>query len=333
MPCKLAAAYPRCVLRRLVARAPEKFANKQPCSCIPFSGSWAVLRGAKHCAHQHPGFARDAKQGPGILAKMLGYPPLRLLPSLRSFAQKECGPGRGSRGLFAPASASRLPRPFCALRVPTCAGAPAPARVRSGAARPPPLRGPDPAHSAQVGPAPRPLRPPLSRPALVRATRSAVGAAPAVPAASVSGRLRASYRSPLRPAPLPWFLAWGAASSRGRPLRGFGGGLAPAPGRGPPLAGLFSACGPGRGCARAAPACCRARFCPASFVPLLGRGFSPAPLPSPPPPLGAPGSAWLFQRACGPPTALRRQAPPGCLRLPIIPGCQGQAPLGWLRQP
>lgn len=115
--------------------------------------------------------------------------------------------------------------PFCALRVPCCAGAPAPARVPFGAGRPRPLRGSGPAPSALPsvalpGPGPFPPAPPLG---------------PCAPQSRLRGRslaplcfglglavLRASFGRPCAVSALP------------RALRGI---LAGSP-LGPPLAGL-----------------------------------------------------------------------------------------------
>lgn len=63
-----------------------------------------------------------AGRGPGPPP---GGPPARSAPPLR-FVATSVG-----------AAVGPLARPFCALRVPCCAGAPAPARVRSGAPPPP----------------------------------------------------------------------------------------------------------------------------------------------------------------------------------------------------
>lgn len=70
--------------------------------------------------------------------------------------------------------------PFCALRVPCCAGAPSPARVPSGAARPQPLRGSGPPPSGRGPfrplPSPGPGRcPRLFRSALVCRCRGSAG--------------------------------------------------------------------------------------------------------------------------------------------------------------
>lgn len=78
----------------------------------------------------------------------------------------------------APLSACRPP--FCALRVPSCAGAPSPARVRSGAGRPQPLRGSGPPPSGRGPfrplPSPGPGRcPRLFRSALVCRCRGSAG--------------------------------------------------------------------------------------------------------------------------------------------------------------
>jgi hypothetical protein len=67
------------------------------------------------------------------------------------------------------------------------------------------------------------------------------------------------------------------------------------------------------------------------WMPVFG-GFSPAPLPSPPPPLGAPGMRGAVPGACGPPLPFRQRHPRGArfvpisaLRFLIVPGSQGQA--------
>ena len=81
-----------------------------------------------------------------------------------------------------------------------------------------------------------------------------------------------------------------------------------------------------------APLALRHRRLPAALrCVVLFAAFSPAPLPSPPPPLGAPGSAGLILRGCGP-HRLTAAAPPGfgayrppAMRSTIVPGSKGQA--------
>lgn len=196
---------------------------------------------------------------------------------------------------------------FCALRVPACAGAPAPARVRSGAARPRAVAPPSPRPPGSPSRARAGLRP--SRPA--RCRRS-----PAAPSAP----LRPPCSVGLAPAPgRRWASRRPAGPPRGlAPSGGFGGFARPPAspprsgpgGAGGPLARLFCAPPPGPWL--------RARACAgllgASVGPLCLPWGSPLRPPAPPPPLGAPGSprpvGWLrpplrgsaFCRpACGPP--------------------------------
>ena len=264
-------------------------------------------------------------------------------------ALQGCGPGprrpkgpppgpplRSPLAPYAQAVAGRC----CALRVPSCAGAPAPARVRSGAARPPPLRGPGPAFAPSLrspGPplGPRPPAPPLG---------------PCAPLSRLRGRSLAP--GPLPPHPRRCGLAvrfalallrvgCGASVAPpgpppGRPLRGFGGGWL-RPGGVGGLAAAFSAPPPGLGSApaparawgvlrpagRAWPPC-RAFVAPASAAPNPSRCASVGPLcrpwgsplrpPAPPPPLGAPGGVrpvgWLRPPLRGPRFSRPSRGPP-----------------------
>lgn len=110
------------------------------------------------------------------------------------------------------------------------------------------------------------------------------------------------------------FLAQVAGAPSRTPLRGF-----VADGSGPgaqaalrPLSGAFAP--RGHYCA----ACTLAALWAANGqksekpAPVFPEGFSPAPLPSPPPPLGAPGKRRASLAGCGPPTSYMTWAPPGC---------------------
>ena len=193
---------------------------------------------------------------------------------------RACGPGL----------VPRLVRPaFCALRVPPCAGAPAPARVRSGAARPPPLRGPGPAHCARRFAPPGPPRGPSGRRSPARPCLRASPSAgsrwprgPCRPIRSAAGSLSG------RPCSAPgrlWACRGPAASSRGRPLARLRGRLAPAPAAARPLGALWAAVAAGALVCAPAPA----RACSAFLWPLWWSWGSPLRPPAPPPPLGAPG--------------------------------------------
>lgn len=110
------------------------------------------------------------------------------------------------RASFRYARLGPLGAPFCALPVPVCAGAPAPARVRVGAARPPPLRGSGPAFSPS-GLRPRPPRACLAVPPRFRSGR--------VRACALRGRSLGSVWF----APCPCFAAgspWSPLLRRGR---------------------------------------------------------------------------------------------------------------------
>ena len=123
--------------------------------------------------------------------------------------------------------------PFCPLRVPPCAGAPAPARGRCGAARPPPPRGAVPAPCAlgPVGPPrPRPpgLPPRLSRSALCAAARLLRRSLAPSACGPALAALRPSCSVGLAPRGLGPCAARGPAGAPPpRPLRGFGGGWLP----------------------------------------------------------------------------------------------------------
>ena len=214
-----------------------------------------------------------------------------------------CGPGPRasslgfSGGLFAHSASD------------ACAGAPAPARVRSGAARPPPLRGAGPAFSP-VAALLRP-RPPGPAPRLPRSASS--GLAPSVGARwprcawrairSAAGFLRCPCSAPVRlgasrcPAGSPWPRP---ACASLRPASGAAGS---APGAWAAQAPPFPALAPGAFCCARGPA-------RALLALLWGSPLHP---PAPPPPLGAPGCAWL---------ALARglRAPAWGLRFAALPG-------------
>jgi len=244
--------------------------------------------------------------------------PARLLRCAAS-PQAVCGPGP-------------LWGPFCALRVPPCAGAPAPARVRSGAARPGPLRGRGPAFPALASlPAPAPRARPPGSPA------RGLGGAPAPPPRPFSRWPRCASALPSLRCGLPVVALAPARARLGRfagsppgppgPARFAASGAAPSrPGAcaalraacwWPPAPGAFgcarSACGPlaasGGGFLRRGllrrPRCLGGAADPRdasldALEPCLPRRATQSvvgqvlpPLPpAPAPPLGASGSAW-----------------------------------------
>lgn len=250
--------------------------------------------------------------------------------------------GAGPRwGPFAQGPSGAWPAAACALRA-----ASGPAR----AARPP-LRGPRSgplgrrAFSALPGAGP-PLPPPRSaaRPvcAAVRLRGRSLPPSALGPARPVLRASGAALWAPLLRLGLARVQRVGRGGSAAGPLRGFGpGGLrAPAPRSGPLARFLFRG-GPGLWLrARACPRLPSGSWCAAAAAALLGLAwllwlcfalagarhrrsprraasgdrvrFSPAPLPSPPPPLGAPGK----REASG----LGVPAPP-LARLPSVSGC------------
>lgn len=212
---------------------------------------------------------------------------------------------------------------FFRLRVPTCAGAPSPARVRFAGAHRPRLRRPGPAHCAlpSVAGAGPPLLPPHSAVRAVCAAARLRGLSlPPTAPASASAALRASFASlSVALASLvrvrwaargPWGVRCGppvgasgpVGSTRGPPGAAFGRAFFA---WGPRFFARFARCS--RPPAAAALSVAFGRFLgqgavlagPFSVVGLVaatfdrfcgGRvGFSPVPLPSPPPLLGAPG--------------------------------------------
>ncbi len=190
--------------------------------------------------------------------------------------------------------------------------------VRSGAARPPPLRGPGPAPNALALRAPlaRPsgLRPALSRPALVRAVALRGRCCPRflVLAAPSFAGFRFASRFALAPAAAPRLpSSRGARFPLGPPPSGLRGRLAPPRGRRRPVAAFFPASAPGLFCSRA-----RAlRFsslsgCCVSSAAFLSVGSPLRPSRPRRPRWGLRGSARLCQRACGPPLPTAA-APPG----------------------
>ena len=202
---------------------------------------------------------------------------------------------------------ARLPSSFCALRVPACAGAPAPARGRSGAARPPPLRCPGPAPSAlprfarSPGPPPGPA-PRLSRSACVRACALLGARWPRC----AWGRPSFGCGLPLVALALcvrPSALRVAPPGPPGPSPSGLRGRSAPAPGPVRPFGPLFPALAPGLFCARPARRAAlsivgvRCVF-PSALVSVA----SPLP-PSRPcaPRWGAAGSAWLCHWGPRPP--------------------------------
>ena len=162
------------------------------------------------------------------------------------------------------------------------AGAPAPALVRSGAARPPPLRGPGPAFAPSLrSPGPPPGASPPAPPLGVR--RGAPSPLPS-PLAAAAARALPSLRCglPVR-SPLlrlgrgPWASRRPAGSPPPRPLRGFGGGWLPPRGPARPSGPLVSASGPRGFVCAPAPARACWRLCRG----VSGMGWA---LPCAPPP-------------------------------------------------
>lgn len=197
--------------------------------------------------------------------------------------QNECAPARAVR---LPVGSPPCALAFCALRVLPRRCASLAALVRSGAARPAPLRGPGPAYPPSLRSPGPPLGPsgcgstarPCLRafalgglslpPSALRLALAALRAPWSVALASSRARLGAARRL--------------AASSRGRPLRGFGGGCLRPGAVGGAVRRLFSALAPGLLCSRApAPAA------------LLRCGALPLRPPAPPPPAG-----WLRGARC-----------------------------------
>lgn len=228
----------------------------------------------------------------------------------------------GPAALFAhSASGTRPQRCACVLR-PLRRGAPAAAsRARSGRCGP------------RFAPRARPSSAPAAAsklPSVCALSRSVVGSGRAVPAASVCGRLRAPYSVALAPfvlalvlCPARGFLSpcpLGLRSSlprlrRARRLRGrLGSSPGAVGGPWPPFLGLWP-----RLLLRAC--CARLLALPSPYVRLPCRGgcpaLSPAPLPSPPPPLGAPGKREAVSQ--GPAGPRRSGGSPGdWVRLPSL---------------
>lgn len=177
---------------------------------------------------------------------------------------------------------SALSGPFlCPLRVPTCSGAPAPERVRYGAARPRQSRL---SRARPAAPAPQ-----LCVAPRVRADALRGGQLPRSPLVPVSVRLRASFaalRLPLLSLPGPRVPSVGRWVPPACPLRGFGVGCRSGPGG-------IAACRPrSSGCAPGAYvlACLRPLRCPCRAFPCVGY------LPRDPPPCRP---RWGLQGARG----------------------------------
>ena len=149
----------------------------------------------------------------------------------RPHPQRCAGLLRG-RSSLAAAPAGAAPSAFCALRVRFCAGAPAPARVRSGAARP--------------APASRPRSGACALPRFARSPGPALGASPRLSRSALVRRF-APPRALAGPAALGVGLPSLRASSASlrSPLLRFGlpAALRVAP-PGPPCAARFAASGP-----------------------------------------------------------------------------------------
>ena len=273
-------------------------------------------------------FARAC--GPARSRSAWGAAAPRRFAPLRGLAPSPGGLRPGSRGRKGPTRAACLGAASRALGISGCARRPAGPSSLGFSGRPfaplrvLPGRGPC--------PCPRPLRARRARFARLAALSPRSPARPLVrrcaapralagpgPLAVPSAPLRASCG---RPCFSPGRLCGcrGPAGGRLRPLRGKGRARsAPAPLR--PLRAAFPPPG-GRGlvgCARPpAAACC------ASPGALRWSWGSPLRPPAPPPPLGAPGSAWLAGRgACGPPPGVCFSQP-----FPGGPPGDGRAPRG-----
>lgn len=141
--------------------------------------------------------------------------------------------------------------PLCALRVAPCAGAPAPARPRSGAARPPLVRRPGGPPAAPLGPCAPLCGSAGSRSVPLRLARPR--AAPGLPAVALRSLSGSALRSGVRRgAPPPSFAARGSGPGASAALRAAPGGLRP---RGPCALAPALACPPagvasGGGCLR-----------------------------------------------------------------------------------
>lgn len=214
-----------------------------------------------------------------------------------------CARQVGGRSSLAAAALRRLPRPFCALRVPARAGAPAPARGRSGAARPGAF-------------APSRRAPRLPRSALVRrfAPPRALAGPVWFPGRSPLGCGLPHSGSPLLAPRVPGPSAWPRRAPPGARPTGFGGRRPPPRGPARPFGPLVPASGP-RGFLRAR-ACAGFRLLRGCSNPAR---FSPIPLPSPRPRWGR-GEArgWLRvpSLTCGVPCTSAGAAPPA---LPLRP--------------
>ena len=216
-------------------------------------------------------------------------------------------PSGSSGPLFAHFASGSRPRRFASVLRPLRRGAPAAAsRARSGVF----------ALASLPAPAPLGLRPLLQSCRPCARCRAPWSAAPRQFLRPFSGCLRApcsvalaASARPLGSLPgsqLPLGLARFAASGAAWLQPGAVGGLWP-PFFGLPAPGFLLAC-----CARCAfyaPRRKRPRVFGCAGYP----AFSPAPLPSPPPPLGAPGKREAVPQGLRPPPAARA-APPGLIR-------------------
>ena len=191
--------------------------------------------------------------------------------------------------------------------------------VRSGGARPSPLRGPSPRSAAPSWARPSALRPQLHscRPcARLCAPWSAV---PPLPLAPFFGRLRASCGRPCGPPPGSSVLRGVRCFLSGRPLSRLRGRLPPPRAAGG-LAAAFFAAFAARGLLRACTPACWALPppCVRCFRPAAVSGVLPCAPPVPAAPAGGSGERRAQMGGLRPPPPFRRRLPRGC------------PPLAWL---
>lgn len=198
------------------------------------------------------GYARlfCARAALGFARPVAAHPPPPVCSACASQTKKEVRACSAAPGAVCPRLCGAA---FCASRVLPRRCASLAALARSGAARPQPLRGRSPAYPPKLRP------PPAPAPRLLSAAR--------VRAYALRGRRSLRSASPRPPAvcglPTVALAAFRACAVRitqhagsppALPLRGFGGGFAPSPGRKAGVARLFLRCAPAFCCG----ACIRA---------------------------------------------------------------------------
>lgn len=283
----------------MIARARSLAPNGAACALLA-QGAAAPRRCARlRRLASSPGGARAGAPVPlafGSGAPRSGCPACPSVPpDLSGYARQS--PGSGS-----PLGRRSFPAPFCALRVRLSPAALSLACcVRSGAARPPPLRGPGPASPSLRSPGP-PLGPSgrgSGARACVRRCAAPWPLAAPGPLPLALAALRVSLAVALAALGRGSAAAVGRRFLSGPPAARLWGRLAPAPGRARPSGPLSAGLRPGAFLCSRPPA--SAALVRSGAAAAVAAGFSPAPPPRPcRPRWGLAGSVRPPAGGCGP---------------------------------